>query len=248
MLINAILMVASVASAHAQAPTSKALIEKMLGRYYTANSLVGKVRLTVAAENATATLDTELQYEKPAKVYIHQQKNVADPDPTRPTSWLVTSDGVKFTYDAPNLTNGQKRTRLREDVLDPRTGKPNDVKMIYAVVRPTLGDFSMPLDIAFAHPANLNYRRGQWINHSVTGTTEIRGKMAYLVAGAYRISQGEPESGKYQMAITADGDLLQYVERIVVGVNGKNVEIVSQWDVDLTVNGTVNAALFKLIN
>lgn len=252
MLINAILMVASIASAHAQAPTSKELIEKMLNRYYAANTLTGKVRLTVAAQGATASLDTEVQFEKPSKLYIHQQKNVADPDPSRPTSWLVTSDGVKYTYDAPILTNGlgasRSGTRLKEDVLDPRTGTKNDVKMIYAVARPTLGDFSMPLDIALAHPANLRYRRGQWIDHAVTGTKEIRGKTAYIVSGKYRINQGEPESGRYQMAITADGDLLQYVESIVVGVGSKNVEIISQWDVDFTINGPVNPALFKVVN
>ena len=85
-----------------KSPAAKVLIEKMMNRYYSAQTLTGTIKLTVSTEAGSASLDTVLQYERPAKLYIRQQKNVANPDPGQPSKWLVTSDGTSFSYDIPN--------------------------------------------------------------------------------------------------------------------------------------------------
>ena len=252
MLTQAIAILAVCASPVQEAPTTKQLIEKMLLRYYNAKTVTGKIRLTVNAEGNSASLDTAVQYERPAKLYIFQQKDVANPEPGQPWKWLVTSDGNSFSYNVPNDRYPSAPTlRLAEPVMNPRLKFTHDIGTIYAASSKSIGDRSTPLDIAIAAKTDLAYRRGQWVNYAAIGEKEIGGQHAFLVGGSYRQAAGGPVMGTYQMAITAEGDLLQYVEksRFAIGNGGgtREVWITSQWDVALAVNGAVNASLFKVI-
>jgi hypothetical protein len=53
------------------------------------------------------------------------------------------------------------------------------------------------------------------------------------------------------MAITSEGELLEYAEIMNVattqGQGANFVKVLSTWDVNLKVNGTVDPALFKVI-
>ena len=109
----------------------------------------------------------------------------------------------------------------------------------------------MPLDIAIAGRTDLVYRRAQWVNYAATGSREFNGKQATIITGDFRQYAGAPTSGKYQMAITAEGDLVQYIEQMTVAVeqgdNPRTMRITSQWDVSLVPNGKVDPSLFKVI-
>lgn len=254
MLSTAIAILALSGNGLPQEQTAPGLISKMLARYHDAKTLVGTIRLTVSAQNQSVTMDTAVQFELPSKLYIKQQKNVANPNPEQLSSWLVTSDGKNFTYDAPvvntSLGHTNRGTRLGESVYNRNYNITNDVRSIYVAAGQSLGDRSMPLDIAIGRREDLVYRRNQWVNYTLGGTKEIGGKTAYLVTGDYRDYAGAPSSGVYQMAITADGDLLQYVEKTKIALDSQGAQTVTltnQWDVNLIVNGKVDPALFKVV-
>jgi len=235
-----------------KSPAAKVLIEKMMNRYYSAQTLTGTIKLTVSTEAGSASLDTVLQYERPAKLYIRQQKNVANPDPGQPSKWLVTSDGTTFSYDIPNHKyESAPGLRLAEPVSNPRVKTVHTVATIYSAASKSIGDRSMPLDIAISGRDDLLYRRAQWLTFKVIGNKEVAGRPVSLVGGDYRPYAGAEAIGKYQMAITPEGDLLQYVEETNVAVgeggNVQTVRITSQWDVNLVVGGKVDPGLFKVV-
>jgi len=236
----------------AETPTAKSLIEKMMNRYHSAQTVVGKVRLTVSTQSGSASMDTELQYERPSKLYMMQKKNVAAPDPTQPSHWLVTSDGSTFSYNIPNdRYDAAPGVRLVEPVANPRVKTVHTIGSIYAAASKSIGDRSMPLDIAIANRSDLIYRRAQWATYTLSGSKEIAGKMAHVVSGSFRPYAGAEVIGKFQMAITDEGDLLQYIEETNVavgdGANAQTVRITSQWDVTLAVGAKVDPALFKVV-
>jgi len=237
-----------------QQPEAKDLLAKMMARYHDAKTLVGKIHLTVSAQNQSVSMDTVVQFELPSKVYIKQQKNVANPDPDQPNTWLVTSDGRNFTYDAPIVANSlghtTRGTRLGESVFNATYNITNDVRSIYLAAGKSLGDRSMPLDVAIGRKEDLVYRRNQWVDYNVTGQKEVNGKTAYIVSGNYRDYASAPSTGVYQIVLTAEGDILQYVEKTKIALDSQGSQVVTltnQWDVDLTVNGKVDPLLFKVV-
>lgn len=249
MLTHVIALLSVCTCANQDTPTAKVLIEKMLARYHAAKTLTGQVKLTVSAQGGSASLNSTIQYERPAKFYLYQQKVSGTPDPESPSKWLVTSDGNLFSYNVPNdKFLAAPGVRLLEPVVNARARTQHTIATIYGAAGKSLGDRSMPLDVAIGGREDLTFRIGQWATREVVGTKEIGGKSAYLVAGDYRAYSGSPVLGKFQMAITAEGDLLQYVEEQHVGVEGRDaVKVHSQWDVQFAVDGKVDPALFKVV-
>lgn len=249
-LTHAIALLAVCTCPAQDAPDAKTLVEKMLARYHAAKTLTGTIKLTVSTKEGSAALDTTLQYERPNKLYIFQRKRVANPDPESPSQWLVTSDGTMFSYNVPNdRFHAAPTLRLVEPVNNQRVKLEHDLASIYSAASKSIGDRSMPLDVAVAGKEDLLYRAGQWASRQLQGTKEIAGKTAYLVGGNFRPYNGAEVIGKYQMAITADGELLNYIEEQYIGVEGRPdpVRIVSTWEVQLQIDGQVNQALFKVV-
>lgn len=252
MLNVGIAVALSILAQDGTSPSAKGLIEKMMSRYYAAQTLTGKIKLTVSTKAGSASLETEVQYERPSKLYLRQQKNVASPDPSQPSKWLVTSDGKTFSYDVPNERyEASPGLRLVEPVSNVRVKTVHTIASIYAAASKSIGDRSMPLDMAISNRDDLVYRRAQWATYQIRGTKEISGRQANLIGGDFRPYAGAEVIGKYQMAITNEGDLLQYVEETNVavgeGANSQIVRVTSQWDVDLKVGGAVSPALFKVV-
>lgn len=248
MLTHAIALLSVCTGATQESPSAKTLIEKMLARYYAAKTLTGQIKLTVSAGGGSATLNTNVQYERPSKFYLFQQKTSGNPDPEAPSKWLVTSDGTMFSYNTPNDKYlAGPGVRLGEPVHNPRTKTDHTIATIYAAAAKSIGDRSMPLDIAISGKEDLIFRIGQWQTRQTSGSTQIAGQTAYIVKGMYRPHAGAQTIGEFQMSITADGDLLQYIETQHVAVEGREVKVVSQWDVQFAVNGKVDPSLFKVI-
>jgi hypothetical protein len=252
MLTQAVVLLAVCANPIPQEPIAKDLIQKMLAAYHGAKTMTGSIKLTVSAAGGSASLQTTLQYERPAKLYLFQRKNVDNPDPEEPTQWLVTSDGKMFSYQVPNDKYARAPgLRLVEPVMNGRVGVQQTIGSIYAASSKSIGDRSMPLDIAIAERTDLVFRRGQWGTYSKTGQKEVRGKIGSIIKGEFRMYAGAPPSGEFQMVVTDEGELLQYVEVVNIalseGPNPKYQAVTSQWDVDLKINGQVDPALFKVV-
>ncbi len=251
MLTQAIALLAF-STCHSGQASARDLIQKMLTVYHGAKTMTGTIKLTVSTTSGSASLDTALQFERPSKFYLRQRKLVANPDPEQPTEWLVSSDGKLFSYPVPNDKYANAMgVRLVEPVANPRAGSIHDLASIYAAASKSIGDRSMPLDIAIAARGDLVYRRAQWATYAVVGEKQVRGKKANLISGDFRQYSGAVVTGIYQMAVTDTGELLQYVEVTNVAVgdgpNSQTVRITSQWEVDLTINGKVDPTLFKVL-
>jgi len=70
---------------------------------------------------------------------------------------------------------------------------------------------------------------------------------AHVIGGDWRQYADAPVSGKYQVVITNDGELVRYVRKeTVAGPPGvAPIDVTTIWDVDLKLNGKVDPSYFK---
>jgi hypothetical protein len=230
------------------------LVGKMLRNYDSAQTLTGTIRFTQSVQNVSIVIDTNLQWAKPAKLFIRQDRRSSDP-----RTYFVTSDGKTFSYDLPEDRAGAPGERLFEPVSQP--GRTLDYRDIYAAASRSLGDRSAPIDIAICRTEDLKFIRGQWATMEFAekpGPDGVR-----VIVGDWRQYANAPASGSFEMWITDDGDLKKYVQRETfqpeasaldekfrphpVPLNVGPLQITSVWDVNLKVNGAPDPSLFKVI-
>ncbi len=215
------------------------LISRMLQRYSSARSLTGSIVLSVTTMGQTAQARTDVQFELPSKLYLRQSRATA--------SCLVTSDGKRFSYDAPKLTWHDKGVRLVEPV-SLSNGKTLAVRDIYAAATASLIDRSAPLDIAIGRREDLEFLRRQWATLRYQGKVSHDGAEVHAITGDWKEYGDAPRtSGSFRMLISDSGDLKQYAVSETVDVPPLgNKTVVSVWEVSLTVNGKPNAELFRV--
>ena len=243
---------------------ASALISKMFSYYYDAKSMSGKIKMTQSFGQRTAVLDTSFQFEWPSKIYIKQSLV----GPTDPDRWLVTGDGVGFTYDAPRVISDQrKNNRLYEPVQyippapkyrgDVQQAAPpaHDVRSIYRVVCVTIGDRSLPMDVAFGRKEDLSFLKGQLHTVNDGGEQTLDGVTCHVVKGTWKDHPGDGIShGSYELWITDEGQLKRFARAEDVSVKtderGAPVaqgKVVTVWEVNIKKDGGVDPALFKLV-
>lgn len=225
-------------------PSPAGLISKMFAKYYSAQTVSGKIHYTVSAPTGSATLDTEVQIERPGKLYIRQFKTGGDKK-----VWIVTADGTSVSYGAPKGTPVPDNQRLQEKVGPMWPLK--DLRDAYAAASLSIEDRSVPLDIAVGKTTDLDHFRYQLKSLKNEGTTQVDGKTAYVLGGDWSEYGDAPVSGKFQLVVSETGELYRYVVRCVVAVpDAKNIPpqpITQTWDVNLVVNGPVNEDLFTIV-
>jgi outer membrane lipoprotein-sorting protein len=225
-------------------PTASALVSKVLAYYSGAQSMVGTIRFTQTAQSRSVVVETNLQFERPSKLYIRQELIAGER-----MLWLVVSNGTEFSYNTPeNLPGATNLPRLIESVS--QNGLTLDVPKIYKAAASSIGDRSAPLDIAIGHPEDLKSLTFQWATLESRGRVRLGEEEVDLVAGRWRPYGSAPASGQYEMYISPTGELRRYVVLESVspqGANGAVLEIRSVWDVRLKVGAAVNQALFKII-
>lgn len=224
-------------------PDPAALISKMFAKYYEAKAVSGKITMTQAAGGHTAKVFTALQYEEPSKLYIRQDVSI----PER-KSLLVVSNGTTFSYDLPRHLQlfSEQHKRLAEAVKTDRGAL--SVAQIFTVCKQTLQDVSPPLRIAIGRMEDLRLFRDQWATVEIQGDEKIGGKAAFTIGGDWREYREAPISAKYQIAITADGDLLQFAQRETVQPDPSVPahEVITVWTAELETNPKLDPLLFKL--
>lgn len=231
-------------TAQPEAPRPSALVGKMLARYFEAPTIVGRIGLTVAAPTGAVNVETTLQIERPGKMYIRQTKSAGDK-----RAFLITADGKGFTYDAPDIRIGQPSNKRLFEAYGKKT-EIYDLKAAFSVAGAVLPDRSMALDVAIGRREDLAFIRGQWATMQAMGSFPVREQTAFVVGGDWRPDATAPVAGTYRMAITADGDLVQYEIRQTIVVPGSNLgpqTIVQTWDVNLSLTTKPNPDLFKLV-
>ena len=245
---------------------SKQLIGKMLQYYADAKTMTGTITLTATDGGGQAQLETQFQFEKPSKLYIRQAKGGANP-----VQWRVTSDGAMFSYDSPDVLpggeqGGAQRPRLLESidqvVADQYVKGPNgkpvpkhenyDVKKIYAVAAASIGDRSVPLDIAIGRSEDLHHDVLTWMTVESNGKVSVNGVEGSSIVGKWR-EYGDQETdprnarGEYELVITDEGKLLRYTIVQNIGQANKFAQLREIWNVDLIVNGKPDSSLFKVV-
>lgn len=228
--------------------TAAALVSKMIANYHDVKSMTGEIVMTQTMMGRSIKITTKLQFEKPCKVYIKQEKTGADP-----LTWLVTSDGQIFSYDAPNSRREnytQKNSRLIESC---NPGTALTYQDVYRAAALSLGDRAAPLDLAFGRLEDLRYLRGQWKTVESGGEENVNGESLQMVKGLWREYADAPHSGVYSMWLTEKGDLRRYAIKETFQVrtpDGNDTgaqEVLTLWEIRLNPNATVDPSLFKVV-
>jgi hypothetical protein len=221
-----------------------ALISKMLAYYSSAKTMTGTITQTVKVGNASeVALVTTLQFEKPSKLYLRQQKKAGNR-----RVWLTVSNGKEFSYNPPSLglSIDDPNRRLLEPVVENNVTKY--VKDIYVAAASGLGDRSAPLDIAIGRNEDLRFLRDQWQTVEYKGTTDYEDLQVHVILGQWRQYGNVPASGQYRMFITDGGELKQFARSETLQNDaGQTMPVFTTWDVKLVKNGKVDPALFAKV-
>lgn len=226
------------------ATSGGALVSKMLAKYYGAKTMKGEINYTATDGQGKAGVKTVFQFKQPSQLYIRQEKWGG----SNPQTWIVSSDGKFFSYNTPsNIDWSSSDKRLVEPVT--QNGEAYSYQKIYGVAAAfSLGDRSMPLDVAIGASVDLKHLSLTWINASDKGVAKVNGVDAHVVTGDWRPYGNNVNSGRYEMDIAEDGSLVRYIIlRPFILSDGSTIPVTETWDVSIQVNGEVDPNLFRVV-
>lgn len=233
------------APAPAEKVTASSIVSKCLALYYGATSISGKIDHTVEAMGKSQTISTVLFAEKPSKLYLLQTRTAPDPQ-----TWLVTSDGDRFSYQEPAgvaLSNNPNE-RLVEPVVDFKQ-RHQTISDIFQATSSSIGDVSDPLVMVIGWPGAQKALLKRWSTLTLKGQTDVSGKIQYTVGGTYSQKDITGEVGTYQMVIDQDGNLISYEidHYYTAGTDSqKPILIRNVWTCGLTLNQPIDETHFKV--
>lgn len=257
----------------AQALSSGEIIAKTLEKYAGTKSGIGEFTMNQTAGSKKVSVKTELQFERPSKIYLHQTSaNIA------PGDWLLVSDGANFGYDVPGNPSGPRR-RLFEQVAvaESATGNKKILKIhsIYMAAKRSLGDNLNPfVEMATATAGDTQSLKGFMTRLTKIGTPTNKdladGGTAYLIKGIMFFGDrqldkegnpmvdkltGDPifeSAGNFQMTISKDFELLDFktVEQVNVVDTATNlptnVNVITTWTGKLQFDAQPAAGIFTV--
>ncbi len=237
-------LLAVVAVSQGQAPVSpqqitpSSIVQKMLSKYAGADSMYGRIKLTQTSSGAKVVIDTELQFDKPSKIFLRQVRQSSEP-----RSWLVLSDGVLFSYDKPDLILGSPR--FVEKVKQGFSSQT--FREMYGAAARSIGDKSPILDIAVGRPDDMRAIMNQWATMKIHSRVKLKETEVTAIVGDFREGSDAPVSGSYEAYISDDSEFLRFVLKQKFAVpNNQTVEVVSIWDADLKVNSPTDVKLYNM--
>lgn len=230
----------------AQKPQAAAVVGQMLQKYYASKETAGTILMTQEYDKHTYSITTNDQFERKYKLYI---KQVSSRTPQE--VWLASSTGQRFCYDAPPEIDGLIKTgwvdggRLLESQVF--EGRVLEIGDVYHAVSKSIGDRSVPLDIAISHKDDLAYIRNQWKTMVMTGTAKYKNEDVYVISGDWRPHAAAEVRGKYTMYINMKNELKQYSTTELFGyANVQPKPITTTWDVDLKLDAKTDQSLYKI--
>ena len=219
------------------------LVQKMIEHYNDADTMTGTILMTTKVADQSLSISTTMQFEKPSRIYVRQQKSIGDK-----RNWLIVSDGKRFAYDAPGLAAWEDPgKRLVEPVVF--KGIVQKFRDIYAAGATGLGDRSTPLDIAIGRTEDLKYLRDQWKTVTFKGKSTYLGQEVNVVMGDWRPYGSADVQGQYRMLITPSGELKEFARSEVVKPAGapEAFNIVTTWAVNLKKNDRPDPNLWAIV-
>jgi hypothetical protein len=136
-----------------------------------------------------------------------------------------------------------------EPVKHPKTGEFHDVRKIFAVTAQTLGDRSTPLMVAIGCAEDVTLFKAQLFQYRYEGKVKLGDEEVHAISGRWRENAAVNPKADFELYITDAGDMRRYAIRQVVQPDPRSgpVTVVSTWDVNLTVDGTPDQSLFKVV-
>lgn len=240
--MNAIIAVAVLLyGAQGGAPTPASLVSKMFARYYEAKTVTGTVTMKQTLGSLAIECTTELQYERPGKLYVRQRMTGA-----QAKSALVTADGKTFSYNTPDYLPGSENVKRLIEKMDTAFGKL-DIGDVYSAAAKSLADQSVPLDVAIGRKDDLTFRKNQWATLVYGGKVALGGESVHKVVGRYRAFQAANPSGDFEMLLSEAGDLRRYTLKSTLQADGRPLTVQATWEVRLAVGGTPDPKLFTVV-
>lgn len=247
--------------------SSREVIGNCLKKYAGANSGIGEFVMNQSASGKKVSIKTELQFERPSKVFIHQSSASVDPN-----DWLVVSDGVQFGYDVPG-----GRTAARHRLFEPIASSPSingerkvlKVHSIYLASKRSLGDVPNPFLEFITQSADEDQSLKGYLARLKKVDPEpkekelVDGTTGYSISGTMwfgdqlKDADGKPvdqyESiGRYEMQISKDFDLvsMKTVETLAITDKASNlptqINIVTTWAGKIQLNSKPADSIFKV--
>jgi len=231
--------------ASATKTSASQLMSKMFSHYAAANSLVGTVKMTQSANGVSVHVLTELQFDRPSKLYIHQYR-----DGSNAKNWYITSDANVWSYDRPdNRPQDLGKDRYVEYVTQHANDAMTLPRFLEAASH-SLGDVNPMLVSAISSPTWLKRLTGQWATLTYKGKVTIGDQSVNEIDGDYRQTAGLQTSGEFAAFVTDDGDFVKYIvhERWAVPKHaGDVIEVSTVWESSLKIGAATNPNLYKPI-
>jgi len=254
-MISTFLLASAIIAPQAdQLPQAGALISKMMGRYASAKTLVGRIQSSFNSGEGTVKVSTLMQYDRAKRLlYIRQEKETG-----KKGTHLVICDGNWLMYTNP--LEGREHRDKKPFLIEPASRKeatlaavgakvkeiPLDLGEIYVISSLGLADASVPMDMAVARPGDLDLFRRQLVSFKTQELTTFSGKQAYKISGLWSDTSLDDPRGSYDLYVTGEGDILGYATTEQVNFRGKLHRIVSSWVSDLKVDAEPDPKLFVL--
>lgn len=230
-----------------QANKGPEIFNKMLQRYYAANTVKGTfelVQTAVGSETAKVRVATSLQVAKPNKVFLEQVRIPRSTEPEVRNHFSAVSDGQQISYTVPrDMLPFGSRDRVWE-------AAPPTISQCLDMVVPLTIDRSLPLAVSFYNVYEINEFSKKVSALQFVDETNYDGKSAYRLKADYAIMNVKVGSSVQPVRIPAyifidkEYNLIGIAYEETIAQENLRVKITSQWVVRLTVDGPVDAALF----
>lgn len=219
-----------------------ALLGRALARYASARTIQGQITFEQAAGGQKVVAVTEIAIERPNLLRLRQTSDKG------PTSSLLTSDGIRYSYDGPLAPTGTNRVRLMDGAM--RRQEPLPLSEMIRSARPSLLDqYSPYFEIVTGELGELKRLKSRWLTVEDGGTEALGGVPCRVVRGNRGADALGGGAGTYRMWITSDARIVAYETREVYSIAdvAKDVVVLTRWTGDLKLDEPIPPAVFRLV-
>jgi hypothetical protein len=218
------------------------IMSKMFAHYADAKSAVGTVKMAQTADGVTVHTNTDLQFERPNLIFLHQAR-----DGSRARQWFLTSDGREFSYDRPE-DQVYGPDRFVEYVTQHNVTLTISEYLLASMK--SMGDINPMLESAIASREWLKRLTGQWASLTYRGRSTVNGQEVDWISGKFRETAFAKASGEFEAFITDSGDFVRYVLHQQVTfkrLRKEPINITTIWDADIKLNVKTDPSLYKVL-
>jgi len=221
------------------------ILSRMFAHYAEAQSLVGTIKMTQSANGASIHTETNIQFDRPSLIYLHQMR-----DGSQAHEWYLTSDGKTFSFDPPDNRNpiyGRKRPVEYVGQHNTNLTLPD----FLSAASHSLGDLNPMIKVAIGSKPWLQNLTSQWASIVYRGRVTVNGQMVQAISGQYREHTGLPVSGDFEAYVADNGDFVRYVlkQRLMFPqVSKEAIDVSTTWDADLKLGAKTDRSLYKVVH